>query len=64
MGFICSDYLDIDNDHYLVRQMAQLDHGEIQLTSRKPIVTEMELPSGRLNFETYLMQEGIGMTNV
>ena len=59
-----SDYLDIDNDHYLVRQMAQLDHGEIQLTSRKPIVTEMELPSGRLNFETYLMQEGIGMTNV
>lgn len=60
-----SDYPYIDNEQYLTRTIAKRMNGEDILTSRPPVVTRMPLkPAGKLDYETYLQEEDLGMSNM
>ncbi len=46
---IRSDYPVVDHDNYLVRFVSTLVDGKIELSSRKPRSTRMELPTGKVD---------------
>lgn len=56
-GFhIRSDYPQVDHDNWLVRIIASRKNGSMQLATRKPRVTRMELPTGTVeNIMQYIM---------
>ncbi|MCP4749794.1 MAG: FAD-binding protein [Proteobacteria bacterium] len=43
-----SDYPVVDHDRYLVRFVSKLREGNIELSSRKPRTTSLELPTGQV----------------
>jgi succinate dehydrogenase / fumarate reductase flavoprotein subunit len=48
-GFhIRSDYPEVDHDNFLVKIEARKKNGGMEITTRKPTVTKMELPTGKV----------------
>jgi succinate dehydrogenase / fumarate reductase flavoprotein subunit len=48
-GFhIRSDYPEVDHDNFLVKIEAGTDNGKMKITTRKPTVTKIELPTGKV----------------
>lgn len=42
-----TDYPEVNNEEWLVKIEAQMEGSQIELTTRKPIVTKMPLPEGK-----------------
>ncbi|MCD4714863.1 MAG: FAD-binding protein [Clostridiales bacterium] len=60
-----SDFPMVDNERYLIRQMAELLEGQIVITSRSPIVTSYDLPIGQQkDYFSYILEHEMGLENL
>jgi succinate dehydrogenase / fumarate reductase flavoprotein subunit len=59
-----SDYPFIDNDHFLHRNIVKNDNGVPNLSTQKPIVTTVSLPSGLYSFEEFIIEFDLGLQNM
>lgn len=58
---IRSDYPEVDHDNYLFRILSKDADGEMQLDTRKPIVTKLPLPKGKKeNVIEYFLDKDLG----
>lgn len=46
---IRSDYPEVNHDEYLVKFISKLEDDEIKISSRKPVITKMTPPTGKVN---------------
>jgi len=59
------DYPEVDNDHYLVRTIAENINGKDEITTRKPIVTRLPLPEGgKTEYVKYILDNDMGLQNL
>ena len=46
---IRSDYPEVNHDEYLVKFISKLEDDDIKISSRKPVITKMTPPTGKVN---------------
>ena len=62
---IREDYPLIDNENFLVRQIAVNKDGKTSIERRAPIVTDVPLPpSGKLEYLSFITDFGLGLENI
>jgi len=62
---IRDDYPLIDNENFLVRQIAVLENGSPKITMRAPIVTDVPLPSpDKHEYLSFITDFGLGLENI
>ncbi len=60
-----ADYPLVDDDNFLIRHIAELRNGVINLSTKKPKVTKLEIPKGgKTEYIDYILNNEMGLENI
>lgn len=58
------DYPQIDNENFLIKSIATLKDGKMEITHRAPIVVDVELPKPeKKDFVDFILEQDMGLQN-